>query len=211
MFPLSFRWLTAMLLTFLGAAPAFGVQAPAPHEIGGFSIGSDVSSYGDRVLSRTALPVRYAEFITEAEVQVPAGFKTGIIAYGSCAYPGKILRLKFKYANDSREFFEELVRRMKARFGQKPEWRGDPFQNVMAWKWSFRDTEGKRVTLIVQHNQVDSDERIGNTVKLTWMDAVEQERSCYERKHPEGKRQREAKKRADTTMNASEWEALMPK
>jgi len=212
MFPQSFRCLIAFLLALPIVASISGAQAAAvPHEIGGFSIGSDVSSYGEKVLARTALPVRYAEFITEVEVQAPEGFKTGIVAYGSCAYPGKILRLKFKYTNDSREFFEELVRRMKARFGQKPEWRGDPFQNVMAWKWSFRDTEGKRITLLVQHNQVDTDERIGNTVKLTWVDAVEQERSCDERKHPEGNRPKDAKKRAATTMNVSEWDVLMPK
>lgn len=212
MFLLSLRCLFVLLLALPSVASSARVQAVAvPHEIGGFSIGSEISSYGGKVLTQTALPVRYAEFITEVEVCVPEGFKTGIVAYGSCAYPGNILRLKFKYANDSREFFDELVRRMKARFGQKPEWRGDPFQNLSAWKWSFRDTEGRRITLLVQHNQVDTDERIGNTLKLTWVDAVEQERSCYERKHPEGNRPKHAKKVAATAMNASEWDVLMPK
>lgn len=211
MFHLSCRRLIAIFLMLSGLVLASSVQAAVPHEIAGFFLGSDISNYGDRVLSQTALPVRYAEFITEVEVRAPAGFKTGIVAYGSCAYPGKILRLKFKYANDTRSFFEELVRRVKARFGQKPEWRGDPFQNVLAWKWSFRDAEGRRIALIVQHNPVDTDERIGNTVKLTWMDAVEKERSCYERKHPEGKRPKEAKERVAEAMDASGWEALMPK
>ncbi len=211
MFSLPCRWLIALLVTIPGVVLASGAQAAAPHEIAGFSIGSDIARYGEKVLTQTALPVRYAEFITEAEVRVPAGFKTGIIAYGSCAYPGKILRLKFKYTDDSREFFEELVRRMKARFGQKPEWRGDPFQNVLAWKWSFRDAEGRRIILLVQHNQVDTDERIGNTLKLTWMDAIEKERSCDERKHPEGKRPTTEKKRASEALDASGWEALMPK
>lgn len=186
-------------------------NAGAPRGIAGFVLGEDISKYQEKLLPATALPVRYAESITEVEVKVMDGFKSGIVAYASCAYPGKILRLKFKYANDSREFFEELVQQVKMRFGGKAQWRGDPFQNVLAWKWSFKDVEGRNISMIIQHNREDTDEKIGNTVKLAWMDAIEKEQACFRKDHPEPGRPKKGASKDNAVSNERVWEVLLPK
>jgi hypothetical protein len=202
------KWMVVIALIMTGMA-AVALAGP-PRGIAGFTLGDDLTKYQQRILSDTALPVRYAESITEVEVKVGSGFKTGIVAYGSCAYPEKILRLKFKYIDDSRDFFEELVRRLKMRYGEKAEWRGDPFQNVLAWKWSFRDANGRNLSLIVQHNRRDTDEKIGNTIKLAWMDAIEKEQLCFNKNHPQDRRPKTSHGRGTEAGDHEAWEMLMP-
>ncbi|WP_028325080.1 hypothetical protein [Desulfatirhabdium butyrativorans] len=204
------KWIVGIALMVIMTGMASVALAGPPRGIAGFTLGDDLAKYQQRILPDTALPVRYAESITEVEVKVESGFKTGIVAYGSCAYPEKILRLKFKYADDSRDFFEELVRRLKMRYGEKAEWRGDPFQNVLAWKWSFRDANGRNLSLIVQHNRRDTDEKIGNTIKLAWMDAIEKEQLCFNKGHRQARTPKKGYAGGSGANDHQPWEILMP-
>ena len=90
-----------------------------------------------------------------------------MIAYGTCSKPGHIVRIKLKYADASKKFYEDLLKQFKKSFGEPDEYRGDAFKIVIAWKWSFVDEENHKISLILQHNAMDEDEKIGNAVKIT--------------------------------------------
>ena len=179
-------------LTFF-LMPALG-YGQAPHEIAGFVLGKNISQYRDRIKPETDLPVRHTESVHEVEIKDMDGFKSGVISYGTCEEPGKIIRIRLKYADNSKTFYETLLKHFKDRFGQPSEWRGDPFHIVINWKWSFTDTENNRISLQLQHNTKDSEENIGNTVKLAMTNAVEAEQRCFDKKEAEAKNQGEKAK-----------------
>ena len=89
------------LFFFIVAGIAF---AEAPHQVGGFVLNQNIKKFEDRVIMDTALPVRHAENIEEVEIKFTQGFKSGLIAYGTCARPGNIVRIKLKYADSSKKF-----------------------------------------------------------------------------------------------------------
>jgi hypothetical protein len=172
-------------LIIIGIGFAYGsCLAEAPSQVAGFKLGTDISVYKDHVDMNTALPIRYAESISEVEIKQTDLLASGLIAYGTCADPGKVVRIKLKYANSSRDFYDKLLARFQKNFGKPDEWRGDPFHIVIAWKWSFTDKANNRISLILQHNKLDTDEKIGNSIKLTLTNAIDKERQCYEKAHP---------------------------
>jgi len=174
------------------------VIAQAPHEIAGFVLGKNIADYQEMVRMETMLPIRYAEFLKEVEIRNLPGYKSGLITYGDCAVPGRILRIKLKYADSSREFYNNLLDRYKKRFGKPDRWRGDQFHVLVAWKWSFTDKEGNRISMVLQHNIEDTTRKLGNVVKLTMLNFEEEEIQCFEKKEsearvPEIKRDRKVK------------------
>ncbi len=173
--------LVALMLLLPAAGHAL---AGAPHEVAGFVLDTDISLYKDRVDMHTAMPVRYREYLKEVQISHVPGFKTGIITYGTCAFPNRIVKIRLKYLDSSKDFFEELLEKFKERFGRDPEWRGDPFNVVIAWKWSFVDKNGNRISLILQHNVLNEEQKMGNVVKLSMRNLIDAERVCFEKKHP---------------------------
>ena len=185
--------------------------AEAPQQVGGFVLDQDIKKFEDRVIMDTALPVRYAENIEEVEIKFTQGFKSGLIAYGTCARPGHIVRIKIKYADSSKKFYKDLLKQVKKRFGEPDEYRGDPFKIVDAWKWSFVDKQNHRISLILQHNTKDEQEKKGNSVKLTNTTLMEKDLLCYKNKeldYRERLRQREWKAVKPQT---SGWELFLPR
>ncbi len=180
--------------------------AEAPSHVAGFKLGADISDYKDRVDMTTARPIRYAESITEVEIIKSDLLASGLIAYGTCAAPGKVVRIKLKYADSGRDFYDNLLARVEKKFGKPDEWRGDPFHIVIAWKWSFVDRFNNRISLILQHNKQDTDEKIGNSIKLTMTNAVDRERQCYEKSHPEVRESQPVKTPAQL-----DWDLLIPR
>jgi hypothetical protein len=170
--------LIGLLLTF---CPPAAAGQKMPSELAGFRLGEDIADAANRVDMETRLPIRYAPYLSEVETRQLPGYKTGLITYGGCAYPGKILRIKMKYADHSKKFYQQLLKHFKDRFGEPSEWRGDPFQVVLAWKWSFADKEGNRVSLILQHNTQDEEQKKGNSVKMTLTRHMEEEEACHEK------------------------------
>ena len=161
------------------------VASVVPHQVGGFILGDNISNYRKQLLMETDLPIRHMEFIREVEIRDSAGFKSGLISYGSCADPGNILRIKLKYNDASKEFYDELLKAFKERFGEPHEWRGDSFQVVIAWKWSFLDADKNRISLILQHNIQDIEQKMGNSVKMTMTSGIEKEKLCNEVRYAE--------------------------
>ena len=197
----------AVLLLFIPGI----TLAEAPHQVGGFVLDQNIKKFEDRVIMDTALPVRYAENIKEVEIKFTQGFKSGLIAYGTCARPGNIVRIKLKYADSSKQFYEDLLKKFKKRFGEPNEYQGDPFHIVVAWKWSFVDQQNHRISLILQHNSKDEEEKMGNAVKLTDTTLMEEDLLCYKNKqldYRERLRQREWKARKPETGG---WELFLPR
>jgi hypothetical protein len=176
------RLLTIMMAVLLSSAP---LLAQVPHQVGGFILGTNIAEYGGKVNMETAIPIRYMAYLKEVEIRNMEGFKSGVICYGTCAVPGRIVRIKLKYDNSTKEFYDKLLELFKKRFGEPTEWRGDPFRIVIAWKWSFTDKDNNRISLILQHNTKDAEEKIGNSVKMTALDLIEEEYRCFKERYPE--------------------------
>lgn len=162
-----------------------GYAAEVPHELAGFVLGGEMNDYKDLLKLDTILPIRYFETLKEVEIKEIEGFKTGLIIFGTCSEPWKVVRFKFKYADSSKKFYNKLLKRFKKRFGEPNEWRGDPFHIVLAWKWSFTDKDNNRISLILQHNTRDQEEKKGNSVKMTMWNLIEKETLCHEKKRAE--------------------------
>jgi hypothetical protein len=173
----AFLWVVFALFLFSGTC-----LAEAPHQVGPFVLNKDIGDYKDYVIMETALPIRHMENIEEVETKPIEGYKSGIIAYASCAAPGHIVRIKLKYIDSSKKFYEELLKRIKKKFGDPSEYRGDPFHIVIAWKWSFVDKENNQISLTVQHNTMDAEEKKGNSIKLTMTNLIDKDRLCYKEK-----------------------------
>ena len=133
---------------------------------------------------QTKMPLRRSKSIDEIEVRDLKGFKYGLIWVGNCIAPNRIVSIRMKYADSAKKFYDELLERFKQRFGEPSEWRGDPFHIVISWKWSFVDDQKNRISIILEHNKRDEDETVGNTVKMTMWNLIEEERNCENRKIP---------------------------
>ena len=182
--------------------------AQVPHEAGGFILGDNISNYGEKIRMDTAIPIRYMEWINEVEIDPPDGFKSGLIWYGTCASPGKIIRIIVKYNDLSKDFYEKLLSLCKKRFGEPDEWRGDSFHVVISWKWNFTDNNGNRIGLIVQHNTKDSSERKGNSIKLSMGNLMDDEAECYAIKNQESEGQPTGT--GNKPLEDLNWDKLVP-
>jgi hypothetical protein len=185
------------------------VPVKTPHQVGGFTLNTDIQGYADQVVLNSALPVRFAEFLQEVEIKPNTAYRSGLIAYGACAKPGNIVRIKLKYTDSSKVFFNELLARFKMRFGEPSEYRGDPFHILIAWKWSFVDADQNKISLILQHNTQDDEEKIGNAVKMTLTSQMDEEQRCHEQKHAPS--DPAAGSAAAAKGGKSQWELLIPR
>ena len=200
------RWILTALVA--GLLAGGGVcDAKTPLEVGGFVLGAPVQGVEDRVRMQSALPVRHMEFLQEVEIGDLPQFKSGYIAFGTCHQPGQIVRIKLKYADSSRKFYDALLKRFKQRFGDPSEWRGDPFHVVIAWKWQFSEPDGTCISLTLQHNTRDADEKMGNAVKLTASHLIEAERRCFEERQPEPA----SPGKPPAARGPVDWELLVPR
>ena len=184
--------------------------AEAPSQVAGFILGKDIADHKGKVKMATSIPVRYMEYISEVEINKMEGFKSGLIAYGNCASPGRILRIKLKYANSSKKFYNKLLKRFKARFGEPAEWRGDSFHILTAWKWSFTDKDNNRISMILQNNTKDEEQKMGNSLKITMTNLFEEERNCFEKKEREAQGKSGKSQRGKGKKEPVSWDRFIP-
>jgi len=184
-------------------------RADAPHQVGGFVLGTDIADCKDILKLGSGMPIRYQEYLHQVEIRPLEGFKSGLIAYGNCHAPGRIVQIKLKYGDGSRKFYDQLLKRFKRRFGEPTEWRGDAFHVVIAWKWSFVDQDNNAISLTLQHNIKDEEEKMGNSVKMTMWNLIEDERRCYRQKRPDAVDggSSEMPRKAGKT----DWDVLVPR
>ena len=167
----------ALLSILLCSATIAGISVAAdtegPMSVGGFTLGTPIESYDIKADEN---------YLKEVIVNDVAGYRKGFITYGTCDREGEIVRIKLKYTDRSQDFYEKLLKEFKKKFGSKPRYVGDSFNNFKAWKWGFNGQDGERITLVLQHNLKDEAETIGTTVKLSLPDRMVRERICYNEK-----------------------------
>jgi hypothetical protein len=192
--------LLTFILLFLLFFPTVLTAGNVPKELGGFKIGEDIAKYPE---------VESSNYLQEVVITEWHGFRRGVISYGSCAYPGKIVRIHLKYEDSSKNFYKKLLREFKSRFGEPAEWSGDAFGILFKWKWRFIDENNERVNLTLQHNLKDHRESIGNTVKLYFPAREEEERLCFNQKCELWKSDKE--KEEIENRKQMDWDYLIPK
>ncbi len=202
-----------LFITVLALLWAAGIclAGEAPHQISVFVLNRDIADFKDYVIMESALPVRYMENIEEVEIKSIKGLKTGYIAYATCAAPGHIVRIKLKYRDSSKKFFKDLLKQIKKKYGEPDEYRGDPFHILIAWKWSFIDKEGNRISLNLQHNFQDPNQKMGNAIKLTMWNLVEEDQQCYRRKTDDPREKLRQRNGKELDSGLSGWDLFMPR
>jgi hypothetical protein len=180
-----------------------------PHQVGGFVLGGEIDSYKSHLDMASDMPIRHLESVREVEIRGVPGFKSGLIAYGTCHAPGKIVRIKLKYSEPGKKLYEQLLKRFKKKFGDPDEWRGDPFGIVLAWKWSFTDSQNNKISMTLQHNTRDMEEKIGNSVKLTLTSQLEKEKKCLHDRISKSKAPSKPSK--PSSKKPVNWDLLMPR
>lgn len=165
------RFLLSLACCLGLSTPTWAAATTAiPHEVGGFALGSDISEYPDAMNTN---------YLKEMVITDWHGFRKGVISYGICKYPDKIVKIDLKYEDQSKEYFQMLLAEYKKRFGPPDEWKGDSFGILHIWKWFFTDSENRAVSLLLQHNLRNPNEAIGNVVKLSYPAMMEEERECF--------------------------------
>ena len=173
----------------------------APHQVAVFQLNSNIADVKDYVIMETALPIRHMENIEEVEIKPIEGLKSGLIAYATCTAPGHIVRIKLKYKDSSKKFYEKLFKQIKKKYGEPAEYRGDPFHILISWKWSLVDKDGNRISMTLQHNSLDTEEKLGNAIKLTMTSLIEEDQRCYKIKALDQRQK----------LRQREWKIMAPK
>jgi hypothetical protein len=172
----------------------------APHEIGGITLGSHIEDYPDLIKSN---------FMKEVVVTDRHGFRKGIISYGVCKYEGEILKIRLKYENKSKSFYTTLLAKYREKYGEPDSWNGDSFGLLHVWKWHFIDKDKNRISLNLQYNAKDPDETIGNTVKLSYPDRINEERACFMQMCDQAYEKADPKRKEE--LKKSDWSHLIPR
>jgi hypothetical protein len=176
--------LAAFLALFAVSAPA---QTPPPASLGGIDLGGDSARFGRYLHPGKARPMEDAPSLARRDIKASGAFRSGYVLTGTCASPGRVVRIKLKYADDTEDFFRRLSGALMDRYGLPAEYKGDLEGQVLGNKWSFTNGSGESISLIVQHSDAEGlDNDKGNVIKLTNWGLVEAERSCYDYRHPKG-------------------------
>ncbi len=180
--------------------------AQFPIHLGGFILGDDITNYKDLVDMETCRKVPFNRYLREGEIITRPEFKSGMITYGLCDRPNKILKIKLKFADSSKKSYKKLLSRYKKQLGEPDEYKGDAFRTMIAWKWSFTNNKNEKISLILQYNEMNEDEKIGVAVKLTLTSQIEKERACFMADSP-GKKKKLEKSRLK---GKALWDLLVP-
>ncbi len=171
-----------------------------PHEIAGIVLGTSVDEYPDIIKTN---------FLKDMVVTDWHGFRNGTISYGTCKYVNRILKIDMKYADKSEDLFKKLLKEFREKFGEPDEWKGDSFGVMRIWKWQFIDKEQNKVSLSLQYNGKDSNETIGNMVKLSYPKKIEEERLCFINMCKNSNKHLDTTRREE--LNKSDWSYLVPR
>lgn len=180
--------------------PGPASAANVPREIAGIALGSQVDSYPD---------ITRSNFLKEVVVTDWHGFRNGVISYGSCRYKGQILKIDMKYEDKRKEFYNTLLAKFRERFGEPSSWAGDSFGVMLIWKWQFVDGENNKISLSLQHNSKDTDETLGNMVKFSLPEKIEEERRCFVDMCKQHNQETDEQRREE--LKKTDWSFLIPR
>ncbi len=189
-------------LWFWSAGSGRAASGTPPLEVGGFKLGTSIEEYDF---------ISYRNFLKQVVIDRVPGFRKGMIEYGVCDQPGEIVRIKLKYQDTTKSFYNKLLKKYKKKFGKPDEFTGDSFGIVICWRWNFRTKDGERVTMLLQHNLKNPNEVIGNMVKLTMPDRIEAERKCFNKTCDMRSPGAFSKSKGSGNMDKSGWMQMIPR
>lgn len=167
-----------------------------PRTLAGVTLGEDFSKYEN--LCRMDFFGNSSDilFLKEAPLKHGAipGIRGGDLYTTTCAHPNKVVRIKLKFMDRSKDLFEDLLKRYKKRYGDPDSYKGDAFRNVIVWEWVIKD-DTRNVNLTLTYS-IDPEFRPGVTVKMTDVTMLREDYKCYLAKHP-GKKRKKMKHRLD--------------
>ena len=73
------------------------------------------------------------------------------------------------------------------------------------------DSENNHISMILQHNTKDEEEKRGNAVKLTVWNLIEGERVCFEKKPPEFHKKPREQVHGKRERGPVNWDRLVPR
>ena len=185
--------------------------ATAPRTIGGLVLGGNIDDFKEKLKLETDQPIRFKEYLREVQIKHIPGYKSGVVWYTAQGETRQIVRIKLKYEDSSRSFYDALLKQFAKRFGKPDQWRGDCFDVFIAWKWTFRNSEKDRISMILQHNIKDLDKKIGNNIKLTMWNLIEEERRMFEEKQQETQKTVEKQSGVPPSAKSLNWEVFLPR
>jgi hypothetical protein len=189
-----------IIAVLLFSLSSFQSQAKdVPHAIAGIALGTSIEDYPDIIPSN---------YLKEVVVTDWHGFRKGVISYGTCRYIDRILKIDMKYEDKSYAFYKKLLAAFRKKFGDPDAWTGDSFGVMHVWKWQFIDNEQNRVSLSLQYNGKNTNETIGNIVKLAYPGKMEEERLCFVEMCEKNKTKADAKRREE--LKKFDWSHLIP-
>ena len=194
---LSFSLLILFLLAIL---PMSAEANKTPKEIGGIALGSKIDSYPG---------ITQSNFMKEVVVTDWHGFRKGTISYGVCQFKDEILKIDMKYEDKSKGFYKTLLKKFRQQFGAADSWNGDAFGVVHIWKWKFVDNEQNKVSLALQYNSKNTNETVGNVVRLSYPGKINEERRCFILSCDQKKLQTDTKDSED--LQKTDWAYLIPR
>ena len=175
----------ATLIIVLSFFWALNVWAQAPSSLAGFELGADKDKYTQKLDLDRVNPAPDEVFLEEIPLLTHAipGVRIGYLYFGRCEKPGQLIRIKLKFDDNTKGFFDQMLDLYSKAWGNPASYRGDPFQNHVSWKWSFKRQDGERVSLVLSYSR-DPQDRFGNMVKMSLRNAWNQEKDCWDQKHP---------------------------
>ena len=172
----------AGLLTLLACAAA--QAGTPPTSLAGITLGDAATNYKGRINPSKARPLDAAPWLRRMPVAGDKFFSGGYVLVGTCAAPGRVVRVKMRYQDDSLDFFRKISGEMLGRYGDPAEYKGELDGRVMGNKWGFSDPWLRPVSLILQRTEgQDPELGAGTTVKLTNWGLLEAERACWQERH----------------------------
>lgn len=192
----------ALVLGWTGAALA----ANAPLELAGLRLGDTVAAASGRLLDGGRNRECRRSGLSTISVAPVAGFRSGYVYVGECAVPGRIVRIKMHYADDSLEFFNTLLAALKKRYGEPATWRGNAFGTLRTWKWGLAAPDGRHVSVILMHYAGDDGAFTqGNSIRIAVPDWVRREYQCHEAKKLPAQKAAAGGKAASAQTLGLEW------
>ena len=169
----------AVIVSVVAATAAFA--ADAPDNLAGIELGGMAAKLKTRIRTHKPRPVPGAPWLYRMPVVPDKTYSGGYVLVGTCADPGRIVRIKLYYRDTSLEAFRKASGELLSQYGDPAEYKGEFDGRTMGNKWSFTDAHTKPISLILQRTEGEDPETgTGNTVKLTNWGMLEAERACWQ-------------------------------
>ena len=139
-----------------------------------------MDALADKLVTNGADRALHQSYLGVVPVAPVPGYRSGYVEFGLCAAPGRIVRIKMNYADDSLPFFNRIMEALKARYGEPKEWRGNAFGTLRTWKWGLKTSSGQPVSLILMHYEgEDGAFTEGNSLRIAATGMVREEEQCH--------------------------------